>query len=125
MGIITRHVLIRGDLGETQVNALFDTGASSSLIRSDIAGTVASVSRLARPITFETAKAGTRAESHEGILAEVDIDGHGLPWQFYLISDLAEELIIGVDLMQRFKIRLDPEQEALSIDPEGLRFRIV
>ena len=36
------------------------------------------------------------------------------------MDDLAEELIIGADMMQTWKISLDLENEAVSIDPRIL-----
>ena len=36
---------------------------------------------------------------------------------FHIADDLAEELIIGADMMQKFKISLDLDNEAVSIDP--------
>ncbi len=42
----------------------------------------------------------------------------------YVVDELAEEMIIGADMLQRWKIRLDPEQEQVSVDPQALRLRI-
>jgi hypothetical protein len=33
-------------------------------------------------------------------------------------------MIIGVDMLQRWKIRLDPEQEDVTIDPRATRLRL-
>jgi predicted aspartyl protease len=37
MGMVTKTIRIRGDRGARAVEALFDTGASKSLIRRDVA----------------------------------------------------------------------------------------
>ena len=42
---------------------------------------------------------------------------------YYVADGLAEELVIGADLMQRFKISLDMDNGAVSIDPRALYLR--
>lgn len=44
---------------------------------------------------------------------------------FYVLPDLSEELIIGADFFQRWKIRLDQERETILIDPSALRLKLV
>jgi hypothetical protein len=46
-----------------------------------------------------------------------------LIFNYYVVDDLAEELIIGADMMQRWKISLDLDNEAVSIDPRALYMR--
>ena len=42
----------------------------------------------------------------------------------FVVRDLAEEMIIGADLLQRWKIRLEPEQEEAWVDPRAMRLRL-
>ena len=44
-------------------------------------------------------------------------------FHFFVVDDLAEELIIGADMMQRFKISLDLDDESVAIDPRALYLR--
>ena len=57
------------------------------------------------------------------ITLAIDVDGTSLTYTFYIADDLAEELIIGADMMQKFKISLDLDNEAVSIDPRALYLR--
>ena len=50
----------------------------------------------------------------------VDAEGIRLTHNFYVVEDLAEELVIGADIMQQWKIVLDLENETVSIDPRAL-----
>ena len=63
-------------------------------------------------------------ETGEAIFASVTINNYSLFGTFIVIPELAEELILGADFFQRWKIRLDPEQEEVSIDPSALRLRL-
>ena len=59
----------------------------------------------------------------EDVALYMDVDGHSLMHHFYVVDGLAAELVIGADLMQRFKITLDMDNEAVSIDPRALYLR--
>ncbi|MDI6886883.1 MAG: hypothetical protein QMD22_11210, partial [archaeon] len=41
------------------------------------------------------------------------------------VPNLSEELIIGSDFLQRWKIKLDPESEKIIIDPRALKLKLV
>ena len=38
---------------------------------------------------------------------------------FHVVDGLAEELIIGADIIRKWKISLDPDNETVSIDPRA------
>jgi len=59
-----------------------------------------------------------------GIL-DIEVEGYNLFWHFLVVSDLSEELIIGADFLQRWKIKLDPENERIIIDPKALKLKLV
>lgn len=52
MGLITKQLLLEGDKGKAGVEALFDTGASASFIRREVAKNVGTVVKLPTPWTF-------------------------------------------------------------------------
>ena len=53
------------------------------------------------------------------------IDGHPLLWMFIVAPELPEELILGADFFQVWKIRLDPEHEDITIDASALKFKLL
>jgi len=122
MGLIYQATRLRGDRGTREVKVLFDTGASQCFVRRDIAHAVATPGRAPFALAFETATG--RVETDQVIFAVVAVDGHELFWTFHVIADLTEELILGADFFQRWKIRLDPEREAVSVDPSALRLKL-
>jgi hypothetical protein len=55
----------------------------------------------------------------------VQVENYDLFWHFLVVPNLSEELIIGADFLQRWKIKLDLESEKIIIDPKVLRLKLV
>lgn len=123
MGLIYKDVLLKGDKGGKGFNALLDNGASESFIRRDLAQQIATISKLSIPREFELGKGILLVEESTPIL-DVEVDGFRLFWHFLVVPDLSEELIIGADFLQRWKIRLDPEKEKIIIDEKALKLKL-
>lgn len=123
MGLIYQTVKLSGAKGEREVKALFDTGASHTFLQQTVAEAVAPLQALHRPLRFETATG--IAEVVSAILADLWLEGHPIHWAFYVLPDLSEDLIIGTDFLQRWKIKLDLEREALILDPNALKLKLV
>jgi len=51
--------------------------------------------------------------------------GDRLHGTFFLVPELAEQLILGADFFQRWKIKLDPETEDIIVDPKALKIKLV
>lgn len=123
MGLIYKKLWVRGTKARRQALVLFDTGASDCFIRSDIAHTIGTPAKLLVPRRFEMGRGAVRVR--EEIEAIVTINGFRLYWHYLLISNLTEEVIIGADFFQRWKIKLDPEKEKIIIDPQRLKLKLV
>ena len=123
MGLIYKSLRLEGSLGEREVKVLFDTGASRCFIRRDIAQEVAVLGKAPTRFRFEIATGFV--ETDEVIFAQVRLDEHPLFWTFIVVEGLSEELILGSDFFQIWKIRLDPETEEITIDPSALRMKLV
>lgn len=123
MGLVYKQSRLAGSLGAKVVRALFDTGASHCFIRKDVAEAISPLSRAPRKLQFETATGV--AETEEVIFAEVWVNGYPLFWTFLVVPELSEELILGSDFFQRWKIRLDPEREEIILDPNALKLKLV
>ena len=124
MGLIYRQLDIIGNLGQRQAKVLFDTGASRSFVQKEIAQQIGTIAPLSRPITFSVAD-GNVIRAEEGIFTEVVLDGNSLYSHFIVVPDLAEEIILGADFMQAWKISLYPEREEVTIDPDALRLILI
>lgn len=124
MGLIYKEVVLRGDKGARRSQALWDNGASESFIRRDLAEKVGTIVKLSAPRQFEMGKGTLLVEESTGIV-DLEVEGYSLFWHFLCVPELSEELIIGADFLQRWKIKLDPENEKLIIDPKALRLKLV
>ncbi len=92
-------------------------------MRRDIAEPLGNIDASPVPIRFMMANGQETFTVEQVINLAVDVDGTPLVYMFYIAEDLAEELIIGADMMQKFKITLDMDNEAISIDPRALYLR--
>jgi len=123
MGLIYQQLPIQGNKRKRRVEALFDSGASECFIRDNLARTIGRSMRLSQPKWVELGRG--RLKVSEAIEATITINGYRLHWYFVLIPQLTEEVIIGADFFQRWKIKLDPEHERILVDPKALRLKLV
>ena len=123
MGIIAKEYTVTGNRASDAVRVLYDTGAGASFVRRDIAVPLGEITTSPLPIQFLMANGQETFTVDQVITLAVDVDGTPLVYMFYIADDLAEELIIGADMKQKFKISLDLDNEAVSIDPRALYLR--
>ena len=123
MGLIIKEHTVTGPRGSDTVRVLYDTGASSSFVRQDIAEILGDTLTTTTPVRFMLADAEQVLAVDQIIHLDIDIGGTTLKYTFYVSDDLAEELVIGADMMQIFKISLNMEEEEVSIDPRALYLR--
>jgi hypothetical protein len=123
MGIIAKDYAVTGNKGFAMVSCLYDTGAGSSFVRRDIAEKLGELYPTPRPMTFTMADGQEAFRIDQIITLNMDVDDTPLMFTLYVADHLAEELIIGADLMQRWRISLDMEEEVISIDPRALYMR--
>ncbi len=124
MGIIKKELTISGDKGEKNIEALFDTGASASLVKKDVCEKIATVLCSPYPFVF-TLGNNSKITIKNTTTLFVDLKGYKLAHIFLVYEDLPYELIIGADFLQRWKIKLDMEKEEFIIDEEALRMILV
>ncbi len=123
MGFIIKEYTVTGNRNSDTVRALYDTGAGSSFVRQDIAESLGDFAAAPIPMRFLMVNGQETSTVNQVITLAVDVDGTPLVYTFYIVDDLAEELIIGADMMQKFKISLDLDNEAVAIDPRALYLR--
>lgn len=123
MGLIIKEYAVSGSQRSDVVRALYDTGSGSSFVRRDIAEPLGDIVSTPRSIEFMMANAQQTFTVNQVITLDIDVDGTPLVYTFYVADDLAEELIIGADMMQKFRISLDLDSEDVEIDPRALYLR--
>lgn len=124
MGLIYKQILVKGNKGERTLHVLMDTGASHTIIRGDIAHELATPAPLARTIAAQFASGS--GEVKDMVSLSLLIDGQEVVTPALVLENLSEELLIGAEFFQRFKVVLDPEREEIRFtDPEALKVKII
>jgi len=125
MGEIFERVRLVGSKGEVEVRALFDSGATYSFVRADVAEQVASVESLPEPMRFATANPNTPVEATKRIVCNFYIDGVRYSDEFLVLDETTEDLIIGAKTMQAWGIKLDLEREKVELTRRDYKLRLL
>ncbi|MDI6840002.1 MAG: retropepsin-like aspartic protease [bacterium] len=125
MSILIKLVRIDGDKGGEEVDALFDTGTTYSFISKSIAKKVATVLLLPHPKVFELAEKGRKLEAKERISLDITLNGFTVSDDIIVVDNLSESLIIGAGTMQKWRIKLDMENDKVVIDERAVRLRLI
>ena len=119
MGLIIKEQTVKGTRRSDTARILYDSGASSSFIRRDIADLLGDTSPTVSPLQFIIGD-GQMISADQTINLEIEMNGITVEYRFLVLDDLPEEIIIGADLMQKWKISLDLENETVDIDPRAM-----
>ena len=124
MSIIEKKIRLKGPLGEREVTALFDSGASVSCIRPELAEELEQPIPVDPPILISTADEANSMSVNEKVSLEFYIGEYRFWTEFFIVPRLTEEVIIGAITLQQWRFKLDFEKEEVIIDPRVTRMRI-
>jgi predicted aspartyl protease len=111
---IYRVLRVRSSRGELAVKALFDTGASFTVVRRDVAEKVGHILPTdVREVTLANGKTKLKVLGY--IPISTVLEGSPIDDIAYVIEELAEELIVGVKVMEFYDIRLDPSTNRIIV----------
>jgi predicted aspartyl protease len=111
---IYRTLKIRSSKGELTVKALFDTGASFTVVRKDVAEKIGHILPTdVKEVTLADGK--TRLKVLGYIPISTVLEGSPIDDIAYVIDELAEDLIIGVKVMEFYDIKLDPSTNKIIV----------
>ena len=125
MAIITKKLKLVGSKGEKELEGLFDSGATYSCIERKLAESLAIVERITIPLKFETAEKKRSIVAKERVSLDFYLNGYRFSDEFMVIPNLSEEVIIGVSSMQKWRLKLDFENEEVIIDPRVTKLRLL
>ncbi|WP_455382251.1 retropepsin-like aspartic protease [Salinispira pacifica] len=128
MSVLEHKVTVVGSKGRARCRALFDSGASYSIIRRDIAERIEQLVPLPDPESwiFETAEPGRLIESKFRVTLDFRFDDSEAHFsdEFVVFDGLSEELIVGAKTMQAWKISLDFATETVNYRKTAQRLRV-
>jgi len=124
MSVIEKNIKLRGSKGEAEKAALFDSGASYSCIRKELAEKLGIVEALPEPRRFATAQKDHVIKETHRITIDFYINGDRFSDEFMVIEDLSDEVIIGAKTLQAWRMRLDFENDDVVYDPRVTKLRL-
>jgi predicted aspartyl protease len=111
---IYRVLRVRSSKGELAVKALFDTGASFTVVRRDVAEKIGHILPTdVREVTLADGKTKLKVLGY--IPISTVLEGSPIDDIAYVIEELAEELIVGVRVMEFYDIKLDPSTNRIIV----------
>lgn len=116
MGLIIKRLKVVGDKGERRLQVLFDTGASASFVRQDVVARLATTVKLPSPETYTLADGAGKLRVHETTVLYVYINGIRISDNFIVAPRLSDEVILGANTLQKWRIKLDLEHDRVLID---------
>ena len=114
--VIEKKIKLRGSKGEKELTAVFDSGATYSCIRTEIAKELD---------TLLTAESDRQIKAKSRVLLDFYINGYRFSDEFIVIENLSEDVIIGATTMQKWRLKLDFEKEEVIIDPKVTKLRLL
>lgn len=119
MGLIYKDLVFVGRKGRRKLHALFDTGSVHCLMRKDVAEALDYPDELSEPKHYESVVGAFTARLF--VVADVELRMKRLTQLFKVVPALTEEVILGVDFMQAWQVRLDPHSHRLLFSPKACR----
>ena len=127
--ILEQEILLIGINGRKRCVALFDSGASYSIIRPDVAGEIDVPKPFPDPENwlFETAKAGQIMKASGRVMLNFRFDDSEARFsdEFIILEETTEEVIIGATTMQKWGIKLDFETETIEYRKTARKLKVV
>jgi hypothetical protein len=118
MSIIKLPIRYEGSKGETVLYSLFDSGATFSCINSDHAARLATLEKMRHPLEIATAAKDTYLRIENRIVLDFYYNDIRLSDEFMVIDNISEDVILGVNTLQKWRIKLDFEHDTIIIDPK-------
>jgi hypothetical protein len=116
VGLIAKRLQVSGDKGHKRVEVLFDTGASASFVRRDIAESLATILKLPVPEVYTLGDGVGRLRAAETAVLYVLLKGVRVSDNFIVVPRLSDEIIMGANTLQKWRIKLDLENEDVLVD---------
>ena len=111
---IYRTLKIRSSKGEMTVKVLFDTVASFTVVKKDVAEKIGHILPTdVKEVTLTDGK--TRLKVLGYIPISTVLEGSPIDDIAYVIDELAEDLIIGIKVMEFYDIKLDPSTNKIIV----------
>lgn len=123
--IIRLPLRFEGSKGEKHLYALFDSGATYSCIAEEIAEEIANTEQLHTPMRLATASSSTYMEIKNTCRLDFYHEDVRLSDEFLVVPGVSEEVIIGAATMQKWRLKLDFENDNVIVDPRVAKLILI
>jgi hypothetical protein len=118
MPTIKLPLRFEGSLGEKRLYALFDSGATFSCISGEAVENLEERLKLHHPLEVATASAGQYLKIEYSTRLDFYYEDIRLSDEFIIVPSLSEDVVLGVNTFQKWRIKLDFEYDKVHIDPK-------
>ncbi len=125
MSVLKLPLLFVGSQGEKNLYALFDSGANLSCIDKNHLENLEAPVSLGRPRRLATASEGHFIEVKDAVRLDFYINDILLSDEFLVVPNLSEEVIIGAATLQKWRIKLNFEDDRVEVDPKVAKLQLI
>ncbi|MFI5130404.1 MAG: retropepsin-like aspartic protease [Chitinophagales bacterium] len=123
--ILRIPLFFEGSKNSKNLYALFDSGATYSCINEHIAQELEIFIPLHTPMKLATASEHVFMEITNIVRLDFYKDDIRLSDEFLVVPSLSEEVVIGSTTMQKWRIKLDFENDTVIIDPKVAKLILI
>lgn len=106
MGITKRKLKIKGDKGSKVLNVVFDSGATRTVIRKDIAEKFCNIIYFDKPKSMIVANGENSIKAIGSADFIMDIEGCEIDDSMRVVDNLSEDMIVGASTLHKHKINM-------------------
>lgn len=125
MSVLKFPLLFVGSKGEKNLYTLFDSGANLSCVHPDYIQDIAEQQHLGRVRKHATASEGHFIEVSYRVVLDFYINDVLLSDEFLVVPGLSEEAIIGAATLQKWRIKLNFEDDKVEVDPKVAKLQLI
>jgi hypothetical protein len=125
MSVLKLPLLYVGSKGEKHLYTLFDSGANLSCINPEFIDKLGHSESLGRTRLISTASEGHYIEIKDRITLDFYLHDVLLSDEFLVVPGLSEEAIIGAATMQKWRIKLNFEEDTVEVDPKVAKMQLI
>lgn len=125
MSVLKFPLLFVGSKGENTIYTLFDSGANLSCIHPDQVELIEEPIALGRIRKIATASEGHFIEVKYRVTLDFYVNDVLLSDEFLVVPGLSEEAIIGAATLQKWRIKLNFEDDKVEVDPKVAKLQLI
>lgn len=117
-------ILFRGTKADKELLAIFDPETLYSFLPEYFVAEIGGISRLPKPKLLEIVCEDRPVIVSHATCAGFKLNNISLSDEFMLLPGNSDHAIIGITTIRKWRLKLDPENNAVIVNPEVGKFRL-